>query len=64
MSTGVLSSEFKDLREEIDANMKKVAVSALGDEIEWEAQKYRVSFHPKPLVIDEREPVHPIELGK
>lgn len=59
VSNGLRGLRFENPQEELATNMKAVAINVAGDEAEWEPKGYKVSFHPRPLVIDERQPVNP-----
>ena len=59
VSNGLRDFSLDDPQEQLAANMKVVSSKALGDEAKWDSKGYKVLFHPKTLVIDERQPIHP-----
>ena len=68
-SFGLVSSGLRGVgpksttEEELRINIEAVVASAVGDNSERRSKGDKVFLHPKVLVIDERRPVHPKELG-
>ena len=59
VSNGLRDISLENPQEQLTANMDAVSVKAFGDKAEWNSKGYKVFFHPKTLVVDERQPVHP-----